>query len=258
MEARWLWPKIFAHRCGGALAPENTCAGLRVSAAIGVRAVEFDVMLSADRIPVVIHDDDLDRTTDRHGPVRALRFRDLALCDAGGRHHPAFAGEALPGLAAVATECRRLGLAANVEIKCADAEGEETGRVVARDAARLWQGSSPPPLLSSFSEVALAAARDAAPELPRALLVGEVPPDWAARVAALACVALHSDVASWSEALIGRIRAHGIWIAGYTENDPQRARRWFAAGANALFTDRPDLMHAFDAGAADRGRAELP
>jgi glycerophosphoryl diester phosphodiesterase len=37
-----------AHRCGGALAPENTLAGLGIAARLGCRAVEFDVMLSGD------------------------------------------------------------------------------------------------------------------------------------------------------------------------------------------------------------------
>jgi glycerophosphoryl diester phosphodiesterase len=47
----WSLPRVFAHRCGGALAPENTLAGLRIAARMGVRAVEFDVMLSADGSP---------------------------------------------------------------------------------------------------------------------------------------------------------------------------------------------------------------
>jgi hypothetical protein len=48
---RWPWPKVIAHRCGGALAPENTLAGLAIAARIGCRAVEFDVMLSGTACP---------------------------------------------------------------------------------------------------------------------------------------------------------------------------------------------------------------
>ena len=96
MSSRWCLPRIVAHRCGGALAPENTLAGLRVAAALGCGGVEFDVQASADGRAVVIHDERLDRTTDRVGPVVGLTAAELAICDAGIRHHPAFAGEHVP------------------------------------------------------------------------------------------------------------------------------------------------------------------
>lgn len=65
----WQLPRVFAHRCGGALAPENTLAGLRMAAQLGCRAVEFDVMLSADASPWLIHDETLERTTGGSGRV---------------------------------------------------------------------------------------------------------------------------------------------------------------------------------------------
>jgi hypothetical protein len=63
----WSLPRVFAHRCGGALAPENTLAGLRIAARLGLRAVEFDVMLSADASPWLLHDESLQRTTNGSG-----------------------------------------------------------------------------------------------------------------------------------------------------------------------------------------------
>lgn len=242
MDARWPWPRVIAHRCGGALAPENTLAGLRIAAALGVRGVEFDAMLSADRVPVVIHDDDLDRTTDRGGPVRDRTAAWLSSCDAGVKHHRAFAGEPLPTLAAMAEACIALGVAANVEIKCDDADGARIGAAVAGAAAHLWQGAAVPPLLSSFSGRALAAAREVAPALPRALLVERIPADWYARVEEWGCIALHADVRDWGDGTVAAIRDRGVRLAGYTENDPRRARRWLAEGVDGLFTDRPDLL----------------
>lgn len=60
-------PRWFAHRGGGSLAPENTLAGIRLAASMGFRAVEFDVMLSADATPLLIHDETLARTTNGSG-----------------------------------------------------------------------------------------------------------------------------------------------------------------------------------------------
>ena len=242
MSSSWPWPRVIAHRCGGALAPENTLAGLRIAAALGIRGVEFDVMLSADRVPVVIHDDDLDRCTDGRGAVRGQTCAELARRDAGVRHHPSFAGEPLPSLESLAGLCLDLGLAANIEIKCDEIDGDEMGRIVATAAARLWRDAPLAPLVSSFAQSALAASRRVAPFLPRGLLVERIPANWEILTRRLDCVSLHSDVRHWTVAQIREVRARGVWLAGYTENDPQRAAQWFAAGANALFTDRPDLL----------------
>ena len=258
MLARWPWHRVIAHRCGGALAPENTLAGLRIAAAIGAAAVEFDVMLSRDGIPVVIHDELLDRTSTASGAVAARDYEALADCDVGARHHRAFAGERLPSFEAVARLCRQLGLAANVELKCSEADGEALGLRVARDANRWWQGSDVPPLLSSFAESALRAARREAPELPRALLVETLPSDWRDRVGALGCISLNCDVNHLTPELIDEVHGHGVRLAAYTENNPERALRWFAAGADALFTDRPDLLLAVEPGEIGRERGALP
>ena len=64
-------PRWIAHRGGGSLAPENTLAGIRLAARLGYRAVEFDVMLSADGTPFLVHDETLERTTNGQGRVCA-------------------------------------------------------------------------------------------------------------------------------------------------------------------------------------------
>ena len=76
-------PLIFAHRGGARLAPENTMPAIDNGMKLGSDGIEIDVQLSADGVPVVIHDPTLDRTTDRTGPVRALSAAELARVDAG-------------------------------------------------------------------------------------------------------------------------------------------------------------------------------
>jgi glycerophosphoryl diester phosphodiesterase len=75
-------PLIFAHRGGAKLAPENTMAAIDNGMALGCDGLEIDVQLSADGVPVVIHDHMLDRTTDRTGPVCDLKASELARVDA--------------------------------------------------------------------------------------------------------------------------------------------------------------------------------
>lgn len=241
--ARLTWPyaRVFAHRCGGNAAPENTLAGLRAAARLGLAGVEFDVMLSADATPVLIHDETWERTTSGRGRVCDTRDADIASLDAGAWFGPAFAGEPVPSLIAAARLCRELGLAANVEIKPATGFEAITGRVVAEAASRLWHGASGPPLLSSFSEVALQAAAQAAPELPRGLLVRAIPPDWAARMARHGCLALHCAAGANQLGRIAEIAAAAVPVVCYTVNEMEFARRLLHAGVATLITDRLDL-----------------
>jgi glycerophosphoryl diester phosphodiesterase len=237
----WRLPRVFAHRCGGALAPENTLAGLRVAARLGVRAVEFDVMLSADGSPWLIHDETLQRTTDGAGAVSATRDADLRRRDAGVRHHPAFAGEPLPTLADAARLCRELDLLANIEIKPASGFDTATGDVVARCVRELWAGA-PMPLLSSFSETALTAARAAAPELPLGCLFESPPTDWLARCRDLAAVSVHCDATQVNDDLLRRARAAALPVLCYTVNEPRWAAELFSRGVSAVFSDRVDCL----------------
>ena len=102
----WPWPAFIAHRGGGRLAPENTLAAIRTGADAGFRMVEFDVKLSADGLPFLLHDDTVDRTSNGHGTAHELDWRALGEMDFGSWHGPEFAGEPAPSLYAVAPPWR--------------------------------------------------------------------------------------------------------------------------------------------------------
>lgn len=238
----WPYPRVLAHRCGGWLAPENTLAGLE-RAARWVGGVEFDVMLSADGSPWVIHDETLERTTDGAGSVARTGDARIAQLDAGRWFDEAFAGERVPSLEEAARSCHVLGLAANVEIKPATGQDRETGRVVAEQVARLWRGAARPPLLSSFSLTALEAAREVAPELPRGVLVGAIPAHWVQLCRDQAAIALHADARFLTEHAVRAVRAAGLWCVAYTENDPERVSTLIEWGVNCVITDRPDVVN---------------
>ena len=91
-------PGVVAHRGGSSLAPENTLAAYRAAIGRGDRAVECDVHLSADGVPVVIHDPKRGRTTDGRGLVRRRSLRSLRRLDAGGWWSGAYQGESVPTL----------------------------------------------------------------------------------------------------------------------------------------------------------------
>ncbi|WP_454721569.1 MULTISPECIES: glycerophosphodiester phosphodiesterase [Cupriavidus] len=240
--AAWPYPRHVAHRGAGKLAPENTLAAFRHGAAFGYRMFEFDVKLSGDGRAVLLHDAMLERTTSGHGRADALTLGELATLDAGSWHSPVYAGEPIPTLAAIARYTRANGLYANIEIKPVPGAEWRTGAAVALDALALWAGSEVPPLLSSFSEQALEAAREAAPALPRALLLDKLPPDWLARLRRLGCVALDANHRELTAEVIEAAHAAGFRVACYTVNDPARAAELLGWGLDSLITDAVDQI----------------
>ncbi len=243
-EARstWPYPRIIAHRGGGVLAPENTLAALEVARNLGFEGVEFDVKLSEDGTPILMHDDTLDRTTDGHGPVADYAYQEIAELDAGGWFGNEFIGEPVPAFAAATALCQQAGLWANVEIKPSPGRERETGEAVARMARLLWSRTDLPPLLSSFSAIALEAAAVEAPDLPRALLVAEAPVNWQAQMQRLQCVSLHASHRHLNAALVRAVRDAGYGILAYTVNDSELALDLLAWGVDALVTDQLDVI----------------
>jgi glycerophosphoryl diester phosphodiesterase len=240
----WPYPRLIAHRGAGRQAPENTLTSMRVGHAHGYPMVEFDVKLSADGVAFLLHDETLERTTTGRGRADALPWRELALLDAGAWHSAPFTGEPLPTFAAIARWARAHGVHCNVEIKPMPGRERETGAAVAMDAAALWRDAAVPPLLSSFSAEALAAARDTMPALPRALLLDELPADWLARLAALGCVALDANHEALSPDVVRRARAAGYRVLCYTPNDAARIAELAGWGVDGLITDAVDRVGA--------------
>jgi glycerophosphoryl diester phosphodiesterase len=236
----WPYPRWIAHRGAGTLAPENTLAALRLGAQHGYRMAECDVKLSADDVPFLLHDATLERTTNGQGTAGALPWGALAQLDAGRWHSNAYAGEPLPTLAAVASWCQANGMLLNIEIKPTPGSERHTGEVVAQAAARLWQSAPVPPLLTSFQPAALQAARAAAPQLPRGLLLHTLPEDWIEAAQALACVAVVCHYPLWTASTVAQARAAGLRCLSYTVNDDTTAQALLALGLDGLITDRVD------------------
>lgn len=233
----WPYPRLIAHRGGGRLAPENTLAGMQAGAAHGFRMFEYDVKLSKDDVLILLHDDNVDRTTDGHGPAREKTYAELSALDAGAWHSPAFAGQRIPTLEDVARYTLAQGIASNVEIKPCPGRESETGTAVALAVERLWHGAAVAPLLSSFSEEALAAAHVAAPLLPRGLLLEKIPTDWRDRMVQHDCVSINVNQKDVTQEFLEQVHEAGYRLAAWTVNDPQRARLLLDWGVDAIFTD---------------------
>ena len=252
----WPYPRVLAHRGGGALAPENTIAAIQTGLERGFRAVEFDAMLAADDVPALMHDPSLERTALIVGAVSERSAAELERIDVGGWHSARFIGETVPTLQRTLRYCRDHDVWPNIEIKPALGFEAATGAAVARVTAQVYaelmrlggdradQVDPRVPLLSSFAPAALIAAREEAPSLPRGWLVDRVPPKWREEIARLGCVSLHTNHRHLTDTRAREIKRTGTWLFCYTVNSPQRARTLFSWGVDAFCTDAIDRIPA--------------
>lgn len=247
----WPFPKVVAHRGGGTLAPENTMAALRCGLDHGHHAVEFDVMLARDGVPIVMHDPHLGRTIRGSGSISDYTAGELTAMDAGSWFNKAFAGERVPTYEQFFRFCTDHGIWMNVEIKPVPGFEAETGRVVAeytrqflqeRHGERWHADPATMPLFSSFSFDAMLAAKAAAPEIPRAMLLRTIPSDWQEKMQRLEAVAMDVSYRELMPGQVSMVKEAGYGIFCYTINDVKLAKELYSWGVNAICTDRIDLI----------------
>jgi len=233
-------PEVVGHRGAAAHAPENTLAGIRCAADFGIGAVEVDVKLTADDQLILIHDPRVDRTTDGAGAVAEMTWAQLRVLDAGAWFGAAFAATPIPTLAAAIAEILALNLQANLEIKPCPGREAETALAMVAAIRALWPGDVAPPLLSSYALAALEIARQAAPELPRAVLMRTgSPQDWCAATQRVGAVALHGKAASWTPTHVAAMKAEGLACGCYTVNEAEQALTLRRMGLDYVITDDP-------------------
>ncbi|WP_029010749.1 glycerophosphoryl diester phosphodiesterase [Azospirillum halopraeferens] len=236
-------PRLIGHRGAKESAPENTLASVREAARQGAPWVEVDTMLTRDGVPVVIHDDTLDRTTSGRGAVADTDLADLRRLDAGAWFDPRFAGETVPTLQEVLDLVRDLGPGLNLEIKPSAGRNAETAR-----AALAVLAAAPLPagrlLVSSFEPECLEVAGRLAPDVPRGYLMDETPADWAAIADRLGAATLNVDQRRQTADSVAAFRATGRPVLAYTVNDAARARTLFDWGVTGVFTDAPGRLAA--------------
>lgn len=241
---------VIGHRGASASAPENTLAAFHLAVAQGADALELDVHVTRDGVPVVIHDPDLARTCDRAGAVAALSLAEVQAADAGarftrdgGRTFPYRGTDVrVPTLAEVLDALPDVPLLVELKTVAAQApvrrvleEREAAGRVVlasehdrALDAFR----ASPWRTCASAAESA---------RLYFGTCVGRAPK--AAGYALLSVPLRHRGVLPVPTAWFVRVaRALGAPVHVWTVDDPAVARRLWARGVAGVVTNVPGAM----------------
>lgn len=237
-------PKIMGHRGVAAHAPENTVAGFRRAAALGVPWVEFDAKLTADGRCVLFHDDTLERTTDGRGRVAQTTYDQISRLDAGSWFGPDYRGERVPRLDRALGEVLDLGLHPDIEIKPCPGRETETAVAVMAEVLDHWPSDRSPPLITSIRAESLAVARRVAPSWPRGLICFDFPRDWEARLGALDCRIIACLHRRLTRRRVARIVEAGVKLLAFTVNDAKRAGKLLEWGVTTIISDAPDDLMA--------------
>lgn len=237
-------PFVVAHRGASREAPENTLAAFRRGIELKADLLECDVYLSSDGVPVLLHDGTLDRTTNGTGSITSLTLEQIKKLDAGSWKGAAFAGEPVPTLEEL-LELAKGKAQVLIEIKQA---GQAT--VAATIAAIRKTGMSNNVVIQSFNPESVKFAAQLAPDIPRALLLGD---PGIRNAAAAGAVIVKQVLESGANAasinygaitpdLVRYLHSRGIAVFVWTVDDRYTLQRMIVAGVDGIITNDPATL----------------
>lgn len=243
--------QVIAHRGGARLAPENTLAAFRKALELGVDMIEIDVILSADPAIIVIHDDQIDRTTDGEGVVKQLSLAEIKSYDAGSWFGEEFAGERIPTLDEV-LELINGQATLLIEIKDGDEEYPGLERMVV-DAIHRYKANDWV-VVQSFNEQSVIRVRRLDPSLITYYLMGgnfeafyeKLKREPLPEPLPYHGVAVHHAQIDSTKALT--LREAGYQLFVWTVNEPADMERLLAIHPAGIITDLPDKLQELMAG----------
>jgi glycerophosphoryl diester phosphodiesterase len=242
---------IIAHRGASGEAPENTMPAFELAVQQGADAIELDVRLTRDGVPVVLHDATLNRTTNHPGPLRALPLDRLREIDAGARFTPdqgrtypfRGAGVQVPTLAQVLRAFPLMPFL--VELKEPEAQ-EPVKRVLLEESAALRSvlASEHGASLTLFREepFAVAACGGEIGTLFRAVLFRRVPATVPYR--ALSVPVRYRGLPVPTRAFVAAARGLGCPVHVWTVNDAATARTLWGRGVAGIVTNFPERVRS--------------
>lgn len=228
-----------AHRGASGYAPENTIEAFRVAQSMGADGFEFDVQLTKDGVPVLIHDEQLDRTTNGHGFVLAHTLAELRALDAGSWFHPTFQGARIPTLEEVLAEFGQQ-MYLNIELKNSifDMPGLEERTVELIRQYRVEERV----IVSSFHHGSMQYMRQLAPDIATGLLYDCVLVEAVQYAVRVGAQALHPFFGTVKPQLVADAHAAGLAVNVWTVNLEEHMQLAARCGVDAIITNYPDRL----------------
>ena len=230
--------KVIGHRGVSSLAPENTLASFQKAIELGVDYIELDVWDSLDDSLMVIHDNDINRTTNGTGFVTALTYLQLRRYSAGSWFAPEFAAERIPTLREVLTLAGDMNTKACIEIKNTQATAAVVNLVTA-------MGMDTSVFIMCFSLSALQETRQIRPNIPVVYLVEPVTQSAMDTLGAVGGQVVASGSGN-TQAMIEYAHQHGIAFWPWTIDIPAKMIEYIGLGVDAIITNYPQTLIAIE------------
>ena len=239
---------IAGHRGDRSAAPENTVPALQSALDGTMVFVETDVRLSADGVPVLMHDAKVDRTTNGTGPVAELTLAELQELDAGSWYAKAFAGLRVPTLETFLVMLGQSNKKAMLELKGTWNHAE----LMTVSGLIGSSGLGGRVVLASFDTETLAGLQAVVAEIPRMVITRDLPADPVALVHEFEAIGLvASGLAVESDpAVVDSIHRAGLGILLYTLNKKQSWQSALSLGVDGIVTDQPSALDSWLAATA--------
>ncbi len=234
---------IIAHRGASAYAPENTMAAFAKGVEMGADYIEFDVQMSKDGIPIIIHDNSLDRTTNGSGHISAYTLEELKTLDAGSWFGKEFAGETIPTFDEVLDQ---FGGKINILIELKYPElypGIEEKVAHALKEYNLVKTNSDEIIIQSFNHASVKKSKELLPEIPHGVLVGK---DWKyvsdTQLEEFATYAYYFNpyFKIATAELVERVHLANMTMFPYTIKNQSDANKLYKLDVDGIITDYPE------------------
>jgi glycerophosphoryl diester phosphodiesterase len=240
---------VIGHRGGAALGPENTLAAIAAGLAAGADGVEVDARRTTDGAVVLMHDPDLDRTTDGAGRIDGSTLADVRALDAAHRFTGEGDGARGTGVVVPTLE-EALDLVSSDRLLVVEVRGHpweagyDPAEPVAHAVAALLGGRGGRRLVaSSFDPFALQVIRENAPGVRTAVLTSPAF-DLASNLAAAVAgdhEECHVPAVLVEESFVREAHAAGRRVVAWTVDDPERVRALASWGVDGVITDDPRM-----------------
>lgn len=235
-------PTIIGHRGAPTYAPENTLDSIKTAADMGVSWVSLDVKLTKDSVPVLFHDDDMERTTNGSGDIANLTFDDVRALEAGSNFSEGFSGVKIPTLEEAIDILLEHDMGVAVHLVPSTGRSKDTAEAALDVLSQIWDDHHRI-MISSFDYVALEAAMSMAPEWRRVLMLeSEWPENWKDMADYLDVKIIGVDGPSISRNLVEDIIDCELGILAYGVQDAQLAKQLRSWGVDGVYTDDPDAV----------------
>ncbi|KGX91360.1 glycerophosphodiester phosphodiesterase [Pontibacillus halophilus JSM 076056 = DSM 19796] len=230
---------IYAHRGSSGLSPENTMPAFQQAEQLGAEGIETDVQLTKDKVPVLIHDETVDRTTNGMGYVKDLTYNELMQLDAGSWYAERFQGTKIVSLEEFLSWIKPKDFAINLELKNNIVDYPNLEAIVL-EQLRTFQLEERT-VISSFNSESIKRFRSLASDVELALLSSKRMEDPLRNLTECGANAFHANYRLLTKKLMQQCDHHNVPLRIYTVNRPSRMMRCYNLGCDGIFTDFPHL-----------------